>query len=374
MAHIRQILANLSISASEFKKNPKSVIKAVKSEPIAVIINDKPAFYCVPADILESLYSKFYEMNEIQNIQDLDQTDNVGTTTDDDSSFGVRDIFQTVEDEQNSKLMHPSSDDFVDPLSNHVADPLDEEVANQLSYSLRPNAKNGGKHKVQDALGTDDLAFDPELDDLSHHELDPDPVAFGEPKFDDLDALALTASGDDLISPPDALTCDCDAVANAEPISTTQDSITTDSGFTLPTKAERTATKASKPRKKAKSTPAKKQPESATVAPAAVEPAAAAPAAAPAAVESAAVAPAAVDPMAAATPQEQELEERAAISEAINDVSQQIADNNRGIRRLVSGPHSFTLEHVAKTYSPYAQKKIQAKLKKNKGKKNGNKQ
>ena len=216
MAHIRQILANLSISASEFKKNPKSVIKAVKSEPIAVIINDKPAFYCVPADILESLYSKFYEMNEIQNIQDLDQTDNVGTTTDDDSSFGVRDIFQTVEDEQNSKLMHPSSDDFVDPLSNHVADPLDEEVANQLSYSLRPNAQNGGKRKVQDALGTDDLAFDPELDDLSHHELDPDPVAFGEPKFDDLDALALTASGDDLISPPDALTCSCDAEANGQ--------------------------------------------------------------------------------------------------------------------------------------------------------------
>ena len=370
MAHIRQILANLSISASEFKKNPKSVIKAVKSEPIAVIINDKPAFYCVPADILESLYSKFYEMNEIQNIQDLDQTDNVGTTTDDDSSFGVRDIFQTVEDEQNSKLMHPSSDDFVDPLSNHVADPLDEEVANQLSYSLRPNAKNGGKRKVQDALDTNDLAFDPELDDLSHHELDPDPVAFGEPKFDDLDTLALTASGDDLISHPDALTCSCDAVANAEPISTAQDSITTDSGFTLPTKAERTTTKASKPRKKAKGTPAKKQPESATVAPATVEPVVEAPAAAPAAVESAAVAQAAVDPMAAATPQEQELEERAAISEAINDVNQQIADNNRGIRRLVSGPHSFTLEHVAKTYSPYAQKKIQAKLKKNKGKKN----
>ena len=110
------------------------------------------------------------------------------------------------------------------------------------------------------------------------------------------------------------------------------------------------------------------------MAPAAVEPVVEAPAAAPAAVESAAVAQAAVDPMAAATPQEQELEERAAISEAINDVNQQIADNNRGIRRLVSGPHSFTLEHVAKTYSPYAQKKIQAKLKKNKGKKNGNKQ
>lgn len=385
MAHIRQILANLSISASEFKKNPKSVIKAVKSEPIAVIINDKPAFYCVPADILESLYSKFYEMNEIQNIQDLDQADNVGTTTDDDSSFGVRDIFQTVEDEQNSKLMHPASDDFVDPLSNHIADPLDEEVANQLSYSLRPNAKNGGKHKGNDAL-SDDLAFEPELDDLSHHELDPDPVAFDEPKFDDLDALALTAGADDLITNPDALACSC----AAEPISSALGSISTENGFTLPTKTERTVTKAersvtkaersepkaSKPRKKAKSTatPKKAQPAAVeTSAPAADTPIAPAAPQAPAAQITPAV-PETVDPMATATPQEQELEERAAISEAINDVSQQIADNNRGIRRLVSGPHSFTLEHVAKTYSPYAQKKIQAKLKKNKGKKNGNKQ
>ena len=418
MAHIRQILANLSISAAEFKKNPKSVIKAVKSEPIAVIINDKPAFYCVPADILESLYSKFYEMNEIQNIQDLDQADHVGATTDDDSSFGVRDIFQTVEDEQNSKLMHSASEDFVDPLSNHIADPLDEEVANQLSYSLRPNAKNGGKRKGPEALGADDLDFDSEIDDLSHPELDPDPVAFEEPNFADIDELELTATPDDLIndsdalvSATDALACGTDALASgtdalasgADALASDADafacatgasadgndnlasdaavlvsgtdasqgnavvsaeelrdtvpvSITTKSGFTLPTKAartkakatrtkaksERSATKASKPRKKGKSASKSE--------------------------------PAAVDPMAEASPQEQELEERAVISEAINDVSQQIADNNRGIRRLVSGPHSFTLEHVAKTYSPYAQKKIQAKLKKNKPKKNGNKQ
>ena len=90
MAHIRQILANLSISVAEFKKNPKTVIKAVKSEPIAVIVNDRPAFYCVPADILESLYSKFYEMNEIQNIQDFASNDGcVGNVNDDDESFGI---------------------------------------------------------------------------------------------------------------------------------------------------------------------------------------------------------------------------------------------------------------------------------------------
>ena len=107
MAHIRQILANLSISISEFKKSPKSVIKAVKTEPIAVIDNNKPAFYCVPADILETLYQKFYELNELQNIQDLNSNvehDTVTPTDDDDSSFGVNDIFQSIEDEQDAKL------------------------------------------------------------------------------------------------------------------------------------------------------------------------------------------------------------------------------------------------------------------------------
>lgn len=335
MAHIRQILANLSISASEFKKNPKSVIKAVKSEPIAVIINDKPAFYCVPADILESLYSKFYEMNEIQNIQDLDQADSVGATTDDDGSFGVRDIFQTVEDEQNSKLLHPTGDDVVDPLSNHIADPLDEEVANQLSYSLR--SKTGGKGSKRKG---ESLGFDSELSsELSHPELDPDPV-----NFNDLDDLGLAAT-------PDALEQSAPAT------------VTTATGFALPTKPDHSVTVTRSHKAHAKTAAAKTTTnERKSADPASAE--ALAKAEAKAKDKDPAVAP-----MPEGTPQERELEEHAALSEAINDVSQQIADNNRGIRRLVSGPHSFTLEHVAKTYSPYAQKKIQAKLKKSKAKK-----
>ena len=32
------------------------------------------------------------------------------------------------------------------------------------------------------------------------------------------------------------------------------------------------------------------------------------------------------------------------------------------VRSLVSGPHSYSLDHVAKTYSPYKHKKVQAKL------------
>ena len=413
MAHIRQILANLSISAAEFKKNPKSVIKAVKSEPIAVIINDKPAFYCVPADILESLYSKFYEMNEIQNIQDLDQADSVGTGSDDDGSFGVRDIFQTVEDEQTSKLLQPS-EDFIDPLSNHVADPLDEEVANQLNYNLQQSTKSSsskGRSKgTGDNLGYDQNSELNTLDnDLSHPELAPDPVAF-DSDFADLGLLSTPGiDGTNAIGTQDLM-------GPVDPISGTDlPGITTKSGFNLPTKAESGAkTEAAPPAPEAGLAPTKldqakldqaklaqaeardvteppkssqnaipdsaeakakrkksgakaKGKSSATKAPRAPERKVMADAAqrkvGADAVE--------LDPMAQATPQERELEESATMSEVAQDVSQQIADSNKGMRRLVSGPHSFTLEHVAKTYSPYAQKKIQAKLKKSKTKKSG---
>lgn len=158
MAHIRQILANLSISVSEFKKNPKTVIKAVKSEPIAVIINDKPAFYCVPADILESLYSKFYEMNEIQNIQELNNDSDDPVCGSDDDSFGVHDIFQSIEDEQAAKIH--ASDDLVDPIKNSVADPLDEEVANQLNCSIDKHLMDSNNKVVAPRTPSDiDLSF-----------------------------------------------------------------------------------------------------------------------------------------------------------------------------------------------------------------------
>ena len=189
MAHIRQILANLSISVSEFKKNPKTVIKAVKSEPIAVIINDKPAFYCVPADILESLYSKFYEMNEIQNIQELNNDANDPVISADDDSFGVKDIFQSIEDDQAAKLA--ADDDLVDPIRNSVADPLDDEVANQLNSSIDKHLFDSSC-QITPASGSMDLGFnslEEGTEDLSSfgmldNTVDPVSAAFDDPLID----------------------------------------------------------------------------------------------------------------------------------------------------------------------------------------------
>lgn len=342
MAHIRQILANLSISISEFKKSPKSVIKAVRTEPIAVIDNNKPAFYCVPADILETLYQKFYELNEIQNIQDLNTSvDHDAVTHDsdeDDDSFGVNDIFQSIEDEQAAKVHQP--EDLVDPINNHVADPLDEEVANQLNSSIDKHlldhanqmpscsCQNGPHGKCADDDNGDDAAMENlnhigEVDDFGA--LDSLSALRG---FNSVDPLNGSAMGEELSYPlsngdfePSSSDLGSGGDISADELDPTLDSPEDNAG--LSGRGEQLS------------------------------------------VQSGALGSdfAAQDPITSTCDPDKCLEDRAALREAMRDVNQELHDR-RNLRSIVSGPHSFSLEHVAKTYSPYQQKKIQSKLKK----------
>lgn len=285
MAHIRQILANLSISVAEFKKNPKTVIKAVKSEPIAVIVNDRPAFYCVPADILESLYSKFYEMNEIQNIQDFASNDGcVGNVNDDDESFGVQDIFQSIEDEQATQL--PSDEDIVDPISNSVADPLDEEIRNQLGSSIDQHLFNSTAKIIEDNTSS---VNDPFADiGVSGDDF---------PAMDDFSTDDMSAIDDTMLPRVDDDSFNNVAPGQKAPIRTAclNPSANADSKASASANLTDTALKISTPQ---------------------------------------------VDTSAVPT---------------------QLTDCP-DVRSLVSGPHSYSLDHVAKTYSPYKHKKAQAKL------------
>ena len=285
MAHIRQILANLSISVAEFKKNPKTVIKAVKSEPIAVIVNDRPAFYCVPADILESLYSKFYEMNEIQNIQDFASNDGcVGNVNDDDESFGVQDIFQSIEDEQATQL--PSDEDIVDPISNSVADPLDEEIRNQLGSSIDQHLFNSTAKIIEDNTSS---VNDPFADiGVSGDDF---------PAMDDFSTDDMSAIDDTMLPRVDDDSFNNVAPGQKAPIRTAclNPSVNADSKASASANLTDTALKISTPQ---------------------------------------------VDTSAVPT---------------------QLTDCP-DVRSLVSGPHSYSLDHVAKTYSPYKHKKVQAKL------------
>lgn len=334
MAHIRQILANLSISVSEFKKNPKTVIKAVKSEPIAVIINDKPAFYCVPADILESLYSKFYEMNEIQNIQELNNDSDDPVCGSDDDSFGVHDIFQSIEDEQAAKIH--ASDDLVDPIKNSVADPLDEEVANQLNCSIDKHLMDSNNKVVAPRTPSDiDLSFS----DVSGFD------DFGESLMSELTGLDKTHdlnyvsslsdldndSSHEIKSNQEATLAHADKVikqeqmrANAaqnkdkEPSKLNEVKTSTDSILNITSGSGINEDKSTCNSKSASESNALELQKEATAD--------------------------------KSTPCEKD--------NALSELSEVSPNSNNSVRSLVSGPHSFSLEHVAKTYSPYKQKKL----------------
>ena len=49
------VLANLSISISEFRKNPTKVLREAGRNPIAVLNHNKPAFYLVEPRLFEAL-------------------------------------------------------------------------------------------------------------------------------------------------------------------------------------------------------------------------------------------------------------------------------------------------------------------------------
>jgi len=52
------ILADLSISLSDFKKNPSKVVREAGSKPVAVLNHNKPAFYLVEPHVFEVLLDR----------------------------------------------------------------------------------------------------------------------------------------------------------------------------------------------------------------------------------------------------------------------------------------------------------------------------
>lgn len=53
MAHV--ILAGVTASVTEFKRNPMETLNAGKGSAVAVLNRNRPAFYCVPAEEYEAM-------------------------------------------------------------------------------------------------------------------------------------------------------------------------------------------------------------------------------------------------------------------------------------------------------------------------------
>ena len=61
------IYANLSISMTEFKKNPAQVLRTAGEKPVAVLNHNRPAFYMVSPVLFESLMEEIADrdLNEL---------------------------------------------------------------------------------------------------------------------------------------------------------------------------------------------------------------------------------------------------------------------------------------------------------------------
>ena len=63
------ILAEMTASVSELKKNPMGTVAAGEGFPVAILNRNAPAFYCVPAKAYEALIDKLEDM-ELNAIAD----------------------------------------------------------------------------------------------------------------------------------------------------------------------------------------------------------------------------------------------------------------------------------------------------------------
>ena len=61
------VLAEVTASVSELKKNPMGTVAAGEGFPVAILNRNEPAFYCVPARAFEALMDRLedIEMNAI---------------------------------------------------------------------------------------------------------------------------------------------------------------------------------------------------------------------------------------------------------------------------------------------------------------------
>jgi antitoxin StbD len=56
------ILAGVSISITELKRNPSAVIEAANGESVAVLVHNKPSAYLVPAETYKRLLDRLDDL------------------------------------------------------------------------------------------------------------------------------------------------------------------------------------------------------------------------------------------------------------------------------------------------------------------------
>lgn len=70
------VLADVTASVSELKRNPMGTVAAGEGAPVAILNRNEPAFYCIPAKAYEAMLERLEDM-ELNAIADSRANDPV---------------------------------------------------------------------------------------------------------------------------------------------------------------------------------------------------------------------------------------------------------------------------------------------------------
>ncbi|WP_193092869.1 type II toxin-antitoxin system Phd/YefM family antitoxin [Halomonas colorata] len=65
-----QIYSEVTASISELKKSPMAIVYSGEGFPIAVLNRNKPAFYCVPAEIYEAMLERLDDQEMVAIVKE----------------------------------------------------------------------------------------------------------------------------------------------------------------------------------------------------------------------------------------------------------------------------------------------------------------
>lgn len=67
---MEQLYASLSVSMSEFKKNPTRIKQDAGLQPVAVLNHNRPAFYLLDPDLYEAMLDKLEDISMAELIKE----------------------------------------------------------------------------------------------------------------------------------------------------------------------------------------------------------------------------------------------------------------------------------------------------------------
>jgi len=66
---MQTILADVTVSMSEFKKNPAAVLREARQRPVAVLSHNKAAFYMVEPELFQALMDELADRELLDKVR-----------------------------------------------------------------------------------------------------------------------------------------------------------------------------------------------------------------------------------------------------------------------------------------------------------------